>query len=147
MFQPNLSTETFPKTDPEIVKLGTEVRDLVTKAIRRSGKNAAEVAQEMTKRLGRPITESMLYELTRNTARDQPREVRLLATWVPAFCEVTGDDRLQRWLAGPRLCDLVELGEQVSSMEWVLRKMQDELGRLTGRGRQKKPKRKRTGKL
>jgi len=143
MFQPNLSTETFPKTDPEIVKLGTEVRDLLTKAIRRSGKNAAEVAQEMTKRLGRPITESMLYELTRNTARDQPREVRLLATWVPAFCEVTGDDRLQRWLAGPRLCDLVELGEQVSSMEWVLRKMQDELGRLTGRGLQRKAKAKR----
>jgi hypothetical protein len=146
MVQPNLLTETFPKTDPEIVKLGAEVRDLLSKAIRRSGKNAAEVAQEMTKRLGRPITESMVYELTRNSDRDQPREVRLLATWVPAFCEVTGDDRLQRWLAGPRLRELVELGERVSSMGWVLRQMQDELARLTGRGLQKKAKGKGTRK-
>ena len=146
MFQPNLSTETFPKTDPEIVKLGAELRDLLSQAIRHSGKNAAEVAQEMTKRLGRPVTESMVYELTRNSDRDQPREVRLLATWVPAFCEVTGDDRLQRWLAGPRLCDLVELGEQVSSMEWVLRKMQDELATLATRRRHKKGKGKQTRK-
>ena len=146
MVQPNLLTETFPKTDPEIVKLGAELRDLLSQAIRHSGKNAAEVAQEMTKRLGRPVTESMVYELTRNSDRAQPRELRLLATWVPAFCEVTGDDRLQRWLAGPRLRELVELGERVSSMGWVLRKMQDELARLTGSGVGKKAKGKRSRK-
>ena len=113
---PNLSTETFPKSDPEIVKLGAEVRDLLTKAMKRSGKNANEVAKEMSERLGgRPITGSMIYELTRNGGQDQPREVRLPVIWVAAFCEITGDDRLQRWLAGPRLGVFIEFGERVSS--------------------------------
>lgn len=113
---PNLSTETFPKADPEIVKLGAEVRDLLTKALKRSGKNANEVAKEMSERLGgRPITGSMIYELTRNGGQDQPREVRLTVTWVAAFCEVTGDDRLQRWLAGPRLRVFIEFGERMSN--------------------------------
>jgi hypothetical protein len=116
MLKPNFASETFPKTDPEIVKLGAEVRDLLTRALKRSGKNANEVAKEMTERLGgRPITGSMIYELTRNGGQGQPREVRLPVTWVPAFCEVTGDDRLQRWLAGPRLGVFIEFGERVSS--------------------------------
>jgi hypothetical protein len=145
MVQPNLATETFPKTDPEIVKLGAEVRDRMTKAMKRAGKNAAEVAQEMTKRLGRPITESMIYELTRNG--DQPREVRLPITWVPAFCDITGDDRLQRWLAGPRLCELIELGERVCSLDSILGQMQAALGKLRAqRGHRSKPKGKRTRK-
>lgn len=140
---PNLPTETFPKTDPEIVKVGDELRDLLSKAIKRSGKNAGEVAWEMTKRLGRPITESMVYELTRNGDQDQPRELRLLATWVPAFCEVTGDDRLQRWVAGPRLRELVELGERVCSLGPILEQMQAAVGKLKVQGRQRKPKGKR----
>jgi hypothetical protein len=112
---PNLSTETFPKTDPEIVKLGRKVRDLMTQAMKCAGKNAKEVAKKMTERLGRPVTEAMIYELTRNGGRDQPREVRLLATWVAAFCEVTGDDRLRRWLAGPRLGIFMDFGERMAS--------------------------------
>lgn len=116
MLNPNLSTETFPKSDPEIVKLGSGVRDLMTRAMKRSGKNANVVAKEMTDRLGgRPITESMIYELTRNGGQGQPREVRLPVTWVAVFCEVTGDDRLQRWLAGPRLGVFIEFGERMSS--------------------------------
>ena len=116
MLKPNFASETFPKTDPEIVKLGAEVRDLLTRALKRSGKNANEVAKEMTERLGgRPITGSMIYELTRNGGQGQPRELRLPVTWVAAFCEVTGDDRLQRWLAGPRLGIFIEFGERMSS--------------------------------
>jgi hypothetical protein len=47
----------------------------------------------------------------------------------------------------PKQRGLLELGERVSSMRWVLEQMQDEVARLTGRGRQKKGKRKRTRKL
>jgi len=116
MLKPNLLTESVPKTDPEIVKLGDEVRDLLTKALKHSGKNANEVAKEMTERLGgRPITGGMIYELTRNGGQGQPREVRFPVTWAAAFCQVTGDDRLQRWMAGPRLGMLIEFGERVSS--------------------------------
>ena len=116
MLKPNLLTETLPKTEPEIVKLGAEVRRLMTEAMTHSRKPAPEIAKEMSERLrGRPITASMIYELTRNGGQGQPREVRLPVTWVPAFCEVTGDDRLQRWLAGPRLGVFIEFGERVSS--------------------------------
>jgi hypothetical protein len=142
--KPNLLTETFPKTDTEIVKLGAEVRRLITEAITRSRKTAPEVAEEMSRRLGRPITGSMIYELTRNG--DPEREVRLLATWVPAFCEVTGDDRLQRWLAGPRLRELIELGEQVCSMRESGQHLLDLAARIRSYARETKGKRKPTRK-
>jgi hypothetical protein len=141
MLGPNLSTETFPKSDPAILKLGAEVRRLMTEAMKRAGKNAKEVAKEMTDRLGgRPITESMIYELTRNGSQDQPREVRLLATWVPAFCEVTGDDRLQRWLAGPRLREFIELGQGVCSIRADGERLLRIASELKALGRQKKGK-------
>ena len=142
---PNLTTETFPNTDTEIVKLGAEIRDLLSKSIARSGKHAAEVAQEMTKRLDRPVTGSMIYELTRNG--EPGREVRLPATWIPAFCEVTGDDRLQRWLAGPRLRELIELGEQVCSMRESGQHLLDLAARFRTYGRETKGKRKSTRKV
>jgi hypothetical protein len=41
---------------------------------------------------------------------------RFPAAWVVAFCEVTGDDSLQRFLLGPRLSRLIEIGElEISS--------------------------------
>jgi hypothetical protein len=133
---PNLLTETGPKTDTEIVKLGVELRGLLTKAIKWSGKTAPEVAKEMAKRLGRPITESMMYEFTRNG--DPGREVRLPATWVPAFCEITGDDRLQRFLAGPHLRDLIQVGEQVDTLDSILGRMLEAVAKLKDRGRKEK---------
>jgi len=142
--KPNLLTETGPKTEPEIVRLGAELRRLMTDAITRSRKTAPEVAEEMTKRLGRPITGSMIYQLTRNG--DPGREVRLSATWVPAFCEITGDDRLQRWLAGSRLSGLIELGERVCALDSVLGQMLEAVSKLKGKGRQKKGKEKPTRK-
>jgi hypothetical protein len=130
----NLLTEIGPKTEPEIVKLGAELQRLMTDAITRSRKTAPEVAEEMTDRLGRPVTGSMIYELTRNG--EPGREVRLPATWVDAFCQVTGDDRLQRWLAGPRLRELAELGERVCAVDSILGKMLEAVGKLKGETRQ-----------
>ncbi len=133
--KPNLLTEIVPKTEPEFVKLGAEVRRLMTDAITRSRKTAPEVAEEMSMRLGRPITGSMIYELTRNG--ELGREVRLLATWVPAFCEITGDDRLQRWLAGSRLRELAELGERVCAVDSILGEVLKAVSKLKTKEHQK----------
>jgi len=74
---PNLSTETFPKSDPEIFRLWAETRRLMTEAMKRARKNAKQIAKEMSEYLGgQPITESMIYELTRTGRLDQPRELR-----------------------------------------------------------------------
>lgn len=147
MLKPNLPTEYVPKSDPEIVRLGTEVRDLLTHAMKSAGKNAKEVAKEMSERLGgRPITGSMIYELTRNGGPGQQREVKLPVTWLAAFCLATGDNGLQRWAAGPQLRELIELGQRVRSMRWVveeIRKCLDEMNGAQPRKKARRPKGKR----
>ncbi len=138
MHQPNLMTETLPKTEPEIVKLGAEMRRLMTEAMTHSRKTASEVAKEISERLGRPITGNMIYELTRNG--EPGREVRLLATWVPAFCESTNDDRLQWMLMSPRLRGLIELGERVEGMGGEAERLLEIANYLRGFAAQKKGK-------
>jgi hypothetical protein len=97
----------------------------------------------MSRRLGVKVKPSMLDSYT----AESKKPARFPAAFVAAFCEITGDHRLQRFLMAPKQRGLLELGERVSSMRWVLEQMQDEVARLTGRGRQKKGKRKRTRKL
>lgn len=90
------------------------LRKCLTKAMKRSGKSRAEIADQMQARLGaaisgaRRLTEERLYDLTSESKRD----ARFPALWVPLFCEVTGDDSLQRLLMGPRLAGLVEASER-----------------------------------
>ena len=66
------------------------------------------VASELRVRLGRPVTKAMLDEYTRNPSTG--REMRFPAVWVPAICQITGDDRLQRLLLGERLAEILEVG-------------------------------------
>jgi len=156
MVIPNPIPGTGPKTGDGAKTPEEETRRLLGKAFHLSRKRRREVAREMTELLGQSVTESKLYEFTRTFNRE-PREsgeilkkergeVRFPAAWVSAFCEATGCDELARFVMGPRLRELVELGEQVSTMGWVLGKMQHEFARLTGRGVQKKAKPKRTRK-
>ncbi len=58
-------------------------------------------------KVGRNITASMLNDYTANTKNT----ARFPAAYVRGFCEVTGDDSLQRLLLGDRLRDLAEIGE------------------------------------
>jgi hypothetical protein len=156
MVIPNPLPETGLKTGAGTKNRDEELRRLLGEAFDRSRKHRREVAQEMKELLGQPVTETMLYEFTRTftkqrcesvgTVKKERGEVRFPATWVSAFCEVTGSDELARFVMGPRLRELLELGERVSSMGWVLRTMQDEFARLTGSGLQKKAKGKRTRK-
>jgi len=156
MVIPKPIPETGSKTGDGAKTPEEETRRLLGKAFHLSRKRRREVAQEMSELLGQSVTESKLYEFTR-TFNKEPREsgeilkkergeVRFPAAWVCAFCEATGCDELARFVMGPRLRELVELGERVSNMGWVLRKMQDELANLTGRGLQKKAKGKGTQK-
>ena len=136
MYENKLATEVGPKTGPEIERIGREVRRLLGEAMTRSAKNAADIADEMTKRLGRPVKRSTVYEFTRS---DQPGlENRFPATWVSAFCEATGCDDLARFVVGPRLRELVEQGERVSELEFILKQMLEAAGKLKGQGGQKK---------
>ena len=138
----------MPKLGPKIgnheqLNQDTALRLLLTKVLRSCPKSREEICDEISAGLNQHITIHMLNDWT----SEAKKPARFPASLVEAFCEVTGDDRLQRFLMSPRHRELLELGDRVSNMGWVLGNMRDEIAKLTGRGRQKKPKRKRTGKL
>ncbi len=54
--------------------------------------------------------------------------------------ELDHDDRLQRLLAGPRLRQFMEWGEQIDSLESSFAHMQDAIRKLKSERRQKKTK-------
>lgn len=137
-------TNPTPQRKDGTVPVEDEVRRILREAMKRSGKRRDEIARQMTEALRRLVTGSMLADFTRNGTKK--RQVRFPAGWVCAFCEVVGDDALQRHLMGERLRQLLELGERVSNLGSVLGKMQDELARLTSRGARKKAKGRRTRK-
>ena len=82
-------------------------RQLIARAIKHSGKGREQIANGMSKRLGCRITLHMLNRFT----SEAKGKARFPAAWVEAFCEVVGDDRLQRFIMGQRLRGLVRLGE------------------------------------
>jgi len=118
------------------------LRRLLTASIKRSRKTHAEIAAEMTLHTGQRISKRMVDDWT----AESKKPARFPAAFIVAFCEVTGDDRLQRFLMSPRHRELLELGERVSTMGSILGKMQDELATLAIRRRHKKGKGKRSRK-
>lgn len=101
------------------------IRDLIAEVTRASGKSRAVITDEMGKLLGTEVT---LHMLNAYTATSKQQQVRFPASFVPAFCVVTGDDRLQRALLSPWLRKVLEIGEH----ELAVRKGVDCL--MRGRG-------------
>lgn len=120
------------------VPVEDELRRILRDVMKRSSKERPVIAQAMTEALGRTITPSMLGDFTRNARVCKKRQVRFPAAWVPALYQATGNDELQRWLAGPHLRALIELGERVCSTASILREIQDNIVKLTGEGLQRK---------
>ena len=112
------------------------VRRILCEAIKRSGKTRPEAAQLISEKLGRTVTASNLADFVRFGTKK--RHVRFPAAWVPVFCEVFGDDALQRGVMSERLRELVELGELTCGLPSTLAKMQDLAAKLRGGERQKK---------
>jgi hypothetical protein len=84
-----------------------------------SKKPREQIAREMSQVLGmigppgRVVTPTMLADFTRNGTKK--RQVRFPAAWVPAFCEVVGDDSLRHEFMGDQLNRRCEVGRQVLS--------------------------------
>src|SRR6266702_3294323 len=85
---------------------GAVLRPIISKAVHG---NREKVAAQLTIKSGRDITVAMLNDWCAPT---KPR-ARFPADLVALFCEVTGDDRLQRAILSPRHRVLLELGEFV----------------------------------
>src|SRR5260370_12789382 len=80
-------------------------RDLLSEAL--SGSDRTNLASQLSIRTGRRISLAMLnaYATRSNNSAKFP------AFLVPLLCEILGDDRLQKFLLGPRLRKLLESAE------------------------------------
>jgi hypothetical protein len=143
-----LSGDTLPQKRLWGIRTELILRRLLADVMKGSGKNRSQIADEMSRILGcpadRPIAKNVLDDSVRS--RKKGRMVRFPAAWIPALCQVTGNDELQRWLAGPRLRELIELGEQVCSMRESSQHLLDLAARFRTYGRETKGKRKPTRK-
>jgi uncharacterized protein YjiS (DUF1127 family) len=91
------------------------LRNLVTRIIKDSGISRREIAEELSRGVGRLISKRMLDEWTAGSNDSKVRS-RFPASYVQAFCEVTNDTRLQRHLLGERLRELLSLGESAEKV-------------------------------
>ncbi len=94
---------------PKPQELDILIRELLTGAIRASNKSRSQIADELSERVETPISVFMLNEYTAPSKGLR----RFPAAWLPAFCDITGDDSLRLLLLDSRLRDLLlELGER-----------------------------------
>lgn len=112
-----------PKPEPDV-----EIRRCLAEAMRLTCKSREQIADALSERIGRPITVHMLNDYAALSKEGN----RFPAAWVRAFCEVTGDDSLQRMILGPHLAALVELGEHELALRQQKQRKKGMLDRLLG---------------
>jgi len=110
-------TNSAPNTgNPECAARDADValRALLRRIIRKCSKKRQQIAEELRAR-GFAVT---LHTLNDYTA--EGREGKGFGAFplklVQAFCEVCGDDGLQRFAAGPRLARAAKLGENLAEV-------------------------------
>jgi hypothetical protein len=84
------------------------LRRLLSDILTGSSEKRREIADKLSARAGRRISCSMLNAF----AAPSNETARFPAALIVHLCEITGDDRLQRLVMGPRLLQLVEFAER-----------------------------------
>lgn len=91
----------------------TRLRSLVSEIINACPLSREQIAERMSVHAGFFISKHMLDGWTSEAKKPS----RFPACLIQAFCDVVGNDRLQRWAVGPRLRKLLELGEALAALE------------------------------
>lgn len=84
------------------------LRRLLSDILTDGSEKRNEIAEKLSARAGRRISCSMLNAF----AAPSNETARFPAALIVHLCEITGDDRLQRFVMGPRLLRLVEFAER-----------------------------------
>lgn len=95
------------------------LRQLLSDAIKQSGKKRLQIAEEMTALVGVRITEHMLNDFTSKSKS----AARFPAAFVKAFCRVVGSASLQISLADEEALRLMKLGQRVGECSDLLTKI------------------------
>jgi len=120
-------------------------RRLLADIMKCSRKPRAQIARELSEILGRPadrpVGKNLLDDCVRS--RKQGRMIRFPAAWIPALCQVTGSDRLQRHLLSERLLGFLTIGEDVTEAAESLKRAQEAVAKMVEQGRGRKAEKKR----
>lgn len=92
------------------------LRDSLRRAIALCAKSPAQIADELTNKLHRSVTEGLIYAWMAPTSRN-----RLPADIVPHLCEILENDNIQRLLLSDKLRDALTLGESTQRVVSLLR--------------------------
>jgi hypothetical protein len=84
------------------------IRKIVSEVMHHSTKSRAQIADELSQLVDVEVTANMLN----GYAAPSKTGVRFPAAFINAFCQVTGDDRLQRFLLSPVLRKKIEIVER-----------------------------------
>ncbi len=103
----------MPESEVKIGLQDSALRELLSFLIKRSPMSREQIADEMSKSLGQRISRHMLDDWTSECHKG----ARFPAVLIQAFCDATGNDRLQRWAAGSRLRKLIEFAERQLEVE------------------------------
>ena len=105
----------MPNCELKIGLQDSELRELLSFLIKQSRMSREQLAEGMSESLGKPgfISRRMLDDWT----SECHKSARFPAFFIKAFCDALGNDRLQRWAAGPRLLKHIELAERQLEVE------------------------------
>jgi hypothetical protein len=103
------------------------LRQLLSEAIKRSGKKRPQIAEEMTALLGVRVTEHMLNDFTSKSKC----AARFPAAFVKAFCYVVGSSSLQIALADDDDLRLMKLGIRVGECRELVSQIAALLDQIT----------------
>lgn len=103
-----MSTVTGPRTESDLA-----FRELLSTVLAECDLTRLQVADALSRKLGRRITISILNDYTTRTKMT----ARFPAAYVQALCEVTGDDRIARYCLRPGCRLLLDLGTEIFKAE------------------------------
>lgn len=83
------------------------LRKLISDIIRKCPKKRQQIAEELSARLNLRITVHILNSYTSESNKSS----RFPASWLEAFSEIVGDDRLERYVLSKRNREVLEFGE------------------------------------
>ncbi len=99
-------------------ELDALLREALRRAIHACSKSPGQIAEELEKRLGRPIKEGLLYAWM----AERKHRWHLPADAVPHLCEILKDDTMQRLLLSKELKESLFLGEDTPRIEAILQR-------------------------
>jgi hypothetical protein len=105
----------MPNYEPKTGLQDNELRELLSFLIKQSRISREQIAEGMNESLRKPglISRRMLDDWT----SECHKSARFPAFFIKPFCDAIGNDRLQRWAAGPRLLKHIELAERQLDFE------------------------------